>query len=164
VDVSFNGLAGIWQPVARGIANSGSYVWTVPDQPTDSALVRVTAYDHAMNASSAQSDSVFRILDPNAGVGSNGPPVLALSRPQPNPASGSTLLGFSLPRAGLARLEVLDLGGRRVWQVESGLSAGPHAWAWDGRGARGEVAGAGLYFVRLVTPWGNLTQRLIWLR
>ena len=164
VDVSFNGLGGFWQPVAHGLANSGSYLWTVPDQPTDSALVRITAYDHALNAASAQSDSVFRILDPNAGVGPGVSAVLALSRPQPNPARGTTLLRFSLPMAGRARLEILDLGGRRLWQAESELGAGQHAWAWDGRGTRGESAGAGLYFVRLVTPWGNRTERLIWLR
>ena len=164
VDCSFTGVAGPWQPVAHGLANSGSLPWTVPSQPTDSALVRVTAYDHALNAASARSDSVFRIVDPNAGVGVGGPAVLALARPAPNPGHGTTLLRFSLPQAGHARLEILDLSGRRLWQAESELTAGPHEWRWDGRGGQGGSVGAGLYFVRLVTPWGNRTERLIWLR
>ena len=164
VDCSFNGVAGPWQPVARRLANSGSLLWTVPDQPTDSALVRVTAYDHALNAGSAQSDSLFRIADPTAGVGAGGPAVLALARPQPNPGQGTTLLRFSLPRAGRARLEILDLSGRRLWRAESELGAGPHECRWDGRGEQSGSVGAGLYFVRLVTPWGNRTERLVWLR
>jgi flagellar hook assembly protein FlgD len=90
--------------------------------------------------------------------------VLALARPAPNPGLGTTLLRFSLPQAGHARLEILDLSGRRLWQVESELGAGPHEWRWDGRGEQGGSVGAGLYFVRLVTPWGNRTERLVWLR
>ena len=164
VDCSFEGAAGPWQPLAHGLTNSGSWPWTVPDQPTDNALVRVTAYDRALNAASAQSDSVFRIADPAAGVGTGGPAVLALARPQPNPGQGTTRLRFSLPRAGLARLEILDLGGRRLWRTESELGAGPHEYRWDGRGERGGDVGAGLYFVRLVTPWGKRTERLVWLR
>jgi hypothetical protein len=164
VEVSFNGGAGPWQWVARGLANSGSYSWTVPAQPTDAALVRVSAYDHALNVSSASSDSVFRIVDPNAAVGPDGPAVLALSRPQPNPGRGSTLLRFSLPQAGHARLEILDLGGRRLWLAEAELGAGPHAWTWNGRSAQGASADAGLYFVRLATPWGDRTERLVWLK
>jgi hypothetical protein len=164
VDCSFTGVAGPWLPVAHGLANTGSLPWTVPGPATDNALVRVTAYDHALNATSATSDSAFQIVDPNAGVTPGAPAVLALARPQPNPGQGTTLLRFSLPQAGRARLEVLDLSGRRLWQVESELEAGPHTQRWDGRGERGASVGAGLYFVRLVTPWGNRTERLVWLR
>ncbi len=69
VDVSLAGVAGPWTAVAHGLANSGSTSWTVPAQPTDSARVRVTAYDAAMNAGVAIGDSAFHIVDPNVGVG-----------------------------------------------------------------------------------------------
>jgi hypothetical protein len=164
VDCSFTGVGGPWQPVAHGLPNSGSLPWTVPGPPTDSALVRVTAYDHARNAGSAMSDGPFHIVRSTTGVGTRGPAVLALARPQPNPGRGTTLLRFSLPQAGNAGLEILDLSGRRVWRVEAELEAGPHSCRWDGRGEQGGSAGAGVYFVRLVTPWGNRTERLVWLR
>jgi len=164
VDCSFTGVGGPWQAVAHGLANSGSLPWTVPSQSTDSALVRVTAYDHALNAGSAMSDSLFHIVIRIAAVGNGGPAGLALARPQPNPGMGTTLLRFSLPQAGPARLEILDLSGRRLWQAEAELEAGPHEWRWDGRGGQGGRVGAGLYFVRLVTPWGTRTERLVWLR
>jgi beta-lactamase superfamily II metal-dependent hydrolase len=164
IDCSFSGPAGPWVPVAHGLANTGSFPWTVASQPTDSALVRVTAYDHALNAGHATSDSLFQIADPNAGVGAGGPAVLALAPPLPNPGRMSTLLRFSLPQAGSARLEILDPSGRRIWQAEGLLPAGPHSLRWDGRATEGTLAGTGLYFVRLVTPWGDRTQRLVWLR
>jgi hypothetical protein len=150
--------------VAHGLANSGSCTWTLPGQASDSALVRVTAYDHALNAGGGTSDSLFHIVNLNVGVGEPGPAVLALARPQPNPSRGMALLRFSLPQAGSARLEILDLNGRRVWVSAGDFPAGPQSCRWDGSSGFGGRVGAGLYFVRLVTPWGNRTERLVWLR
>jgi len=101
---------------------------------------------------------------PVTGATAAGPAGPMLARPEPNPGRGTTLLRFSLPRAGRARLEIVDLSGRRVWRTEADLGAGAHEWRWDGRDGAGADAGAGLYFVRLVTPWGTRTQRLVRLR
>jgi hypothetical protein len=54
----------------------------------------------------------------------------------------------------------VDVAGRVLWREEADRAAGEHSLRWDGRGPRGE-AGAGLYFVRLTTPWGSRTQRLV---
>ncbi|MBI5711134.1 MAG: hypothetical protein HZC42_12665 [Candidatus Eisenbacteria bacterium] len=160
VDCSLHGASGPWIAVARGLPNSGSYSWTVPAPASDSALVRVTAFDHAGNSAADPGDSLFRIVDPNAGV-EDGPTALSLARPAPNPSLGGVVLRFTLPAAGRARLEVLDLAGRRVWQAGGNLEAGPHAWRWDGTTTGGDRARAGLYFVRLATPWGERGARLI---
>jgi uncharacterized repeat protein (TIGR02543 family) len=98
------------------------------------------------------------------GVGTGGVATLALARPSPNPSRGSALINFSLPHEGHAKLDILDLGGRRIWHTESMLPAGAHTRVWDGRGADGSAAGAGLYFIRLTTPWGTRTERLVRLR
>jgi len=164
VDCSLSGPAGPWLPVARGLENSGSYYWIVPLQMSDSARVRVTVYDAAQNAASAASDSSFQIGEATAGIWGDGRPVLALGRPLPNPSRGTTQLRFSLPAAGHARLEIADITGRRLGSFEGEFPAGPQAWRWDGRGPDGGVSGAGLYFVRLVTPWGTRTERLVRLR
>ena len=45
----------------------------------------------------------------------------------PNPSSGATYVSFSLTEPGTARLEALDVTGRRVWtRVEKGLGTGRH--------------------------------------
>ena len=163
VDWSAHGSGGPWLNIAHALANSGSLDWLVPAAPTDSALVRVTAYDVAGNSTTIASASLFTIKD-NAGVGDNGPAVLALARPMPNPAHGATALHFSLPAAGSVRLEVLDVTGRRLWGVAQTVAPGAHTLAWDGRDDAGHTLGAGLYLVRLVTPWGAKSTRLAWVR
>ena len=163
LDYSLGGAAGPWLTIAHGLANSGSHPWTVPSAVSDSVLVRVTAVDAAQNSASDLSDSVFSIGTPYVAVA--GPAgTLALASPAPNPGCGATTLRFVLPQAGRARLEIVDLAGRRVWLDEAELPAGAHARRWDGETANGSHAPAGLYFVRLVTPFGSRATRLVWLQ
>src|SRR5205085_5899947 len=76
---------------------------------------------------------------------------LALSA-GPNPFTQETRVTFTLPSAGLSSLTVLDLQGRRVRALRSGiLPAGRQSVAWDGRDEVGRRVPSGLYFVRLET-------------
>ena len=70
-------------------------------------------------------------------------------------------IAFSLPGEAHARLQVLDAGGRRVAALQGTFGAGHHLWQWDGRLAGGARARAGLYFVRLSSPYGERVQRLV---
>jgi beta-lactamase superfamily II metal-dependent hydrolase len=238
VDLAYStdGGASFPNAIATGLANTGSYGWTVPDVPGTALRVRVVARDAAGNAGRDSSAADFTVdtwtiaasagpggeLSPSgavgvvqggsehfsiapsagyqvatllvdgvavtpdtsytfadvtadhtlevtfteatAGVGAGSGAVLALGRPQPNPGRGSTLLRFALPAAGAVRLEIVDPTGRRRWQVGADLGAGPHVWRWEGQGSDGSPLGSGLYFVRLITPWGERTERLVWLR
>ena len=85
---------------------------------------------------------------------------LALGQPKPNPSAGEAMLEFTLPQSGSARLEVLDLSGRRVWTSEATFAPGKHSLRWSGRTTGGANVPAGVYFVRLVTPFGVRTGRL----
>jgi hypothetical protein len=60
--------------VAPGEANDGTYAWTIPDTPTDSALVKVIAYDPGLNEGEDISDDVFVIED-------NTPPSVTVTSP-----------------------------------------------------------------------------------
>ncbi|MBI5711378.1 MAG: T9SS type A sorting domain-containing protein [Candidatus Eisenbacteria bacterium] len=71
---------------------------------------------------------------------------LALRGFRPNPAPGEALVAFSLPGASPAWLEVMDVGGRRVFRREVGtLGAGNHLVRLSGAA----VMPAGMYVVRL---------------
>ncbi|MCC6348216.1 MAG: hypothetical protein IT347_01320 [Candidatus Eisenbacteria bacterium] len=163
IEYSAHGDAGPWEPVASGLDNSGTYAWTVPAVETDSARVRVTAYDPGANSGTAASAALFRIGSGTTAVDA-GPLVLALSSPSPNPSAGEARIAFTLPAAGEVRLEIFDLSGRRVWSDEGMMSAGAHARSWNGTTLDGRHAGGGLYFVRLVTPWGTRGERLVRIR
>ena len=78
----------------------------------------------------------------------------ALAGPRPNPASGPLLVAFSLPDATPARIELLDVDGRRVLsqRVEG---AGEQQLRLEPAGA----LHAGLYFVRLTQGGRSLVSR-----
>jgi len=94
-------------------------------------------------------ESGFALVTPDGttGVGGERPVAFALEGVRPNPTRGDGLyVAFALPTGAAARLELLDLGGRRVVAREVGsLGVGRHA---VNLAERRHVA-PGLYWVRL---------------
>ncbi len=88
-----------------------------------------------------------------------------LQQNAPNPFNSQTVLSYSLPEPGLARLEVFALTGQRVAVLHQGHhSAGIHRLHWDGRDHQGRPLASGIYLYRLVTAEGVLTRKLMLLR
>ena len=99
-----------------------------------------------------------------AGVPGNGMRTpLSLAPPFPSPASAGTTLRFTLAeRQPSLRLEVYDIGGRRVATLARGeLSAGPHASRWNLLDDRGGRVHPGLYFARLEAGSLRESRRLV---
>ncbi len=97
-----------------------------------------------------------------------GPPApgveLALTA-RPNPTRGDLTVDFALPRAGGVSLALYDLSGRRLRTLAAGdLAAGPHSVTWDGLAEDGVRAGAGIFFLRLVTEVGSVERKVLLLR
>ena len=107
---------------------------------------------------------------PTALVGAPpGPPAgtrVALASPWPSPARGQTVrLRCDLAEAARADLDIVDVRGRSVQKAYGGiLPAGASVLTWDGRAQNGLPAPPGLYYARLSTPLGNVTQVIVWLR
>jgi hypothetical protein len=90
---------------------------------------------------------------------------LRLGLPYPNPFGSNTVLRFSLPAAAAVDLAIFDTAGRLVRRVVQGeRAAGPHEAAWDGNDDTGQPASSGVYFVRIQTAAGSVTERLVLLR
>ncbi|MBD3222028.1 hypothetical protein GF314_12385 [bacterium] len=78
-----------------------------------------------------------------------------------NPFSARTVVGFSLPRPTVIRLEVHDLRGRRLRTLRAGpAAAGDHAIVWRGRDDRGRSLPSGTYLLRLTTGRGMAVERI----
>jgi hypothetical protein len=56
-----------YQPLALGLANTGTWPWVPANRPTSNALIRVVAVDNAGNSTNDRSDAVFRIVSPPGG-------------------------------------------------------------------------------------------------
>jgi hypothetical protein len=127
--------------------------------------VRVTASD-GVNAAFDVSDSTFSIFAPAA-----APQIpVSFSRPtllqnRPNPFSGSTRLGFGLPRASHVRVAVYSIDGRCVRMLaDREFAAGYTELAWNGRSSSGAALANGIYFVRLEADGVRESRRLVLLQ
>jgi len=78
---------------------------------------------------------------------------LALAGFVPNPAVGKPRLAYTLPTAQRARIEVLDIAGRRVLERDLDSSPGEHVVAFDAK------LGPGVYTLRLTQGTHSVTAR-----
>jgi len=84
------------------------------------------------------------------GDGPAVPPVGLLVQAHPNPFNPQVNLRVSLPAAGLARVGIVDVRGRRVRQLVSEvLPAGTLDLQWNGRNDQGRNLPSGTYFVQV---------------
>jgi hypothetical protein len=105
-------------------------------------------------------------------IGDPEPPRIDLARAQlfqnhPNPFNPTTRIEFVVPegRAQRVTLTVYDVTGARVKTLIDGTRApGAHVTEWDGRDARGRLAGSGVYFYRLQTEDAVLTRKMVLLK
>jgi hypothetical protein len=162
--LSRNGAAGAFSDtLAQGIANTGSFNWTVTGPVTSNAVLKVVATDAAGNSGVDVSDAPFAIIN-TTGVDPSHITAFALAPIAPNPLRGTGNVFYALPREASVRLSIVDVQGREVKVLAEGVQgAGLHQVQWDGSTDRG-MASAGMYFVRYQTPGKTLVRRLVFSR
>lgn len=83
----------------------------------------------------------------------------------PNPFNPSTVIAFTLPRAGQASVAIYDLNGRQVRKlVDRNFAAGSHELRWDGLTESGVPAAAGTYFYQARCDEQTLTRKMLLIR
>jgi hypothetical protein len=80
----------------------------------------------------------------------------------PSVTRGATELRVGRPFGPGARIEILDVAGRRIRSLSP--AAGELSIGWDGRDAAGRWPGAGVYFIRLVDAGSAASTRVTVLR
>jgi hypothetical protein len=153
----FGGLA-FPETLAVGIANTGSFEWTVTGPAAPYAYIRAAAHDGAGLAQCDASDGHFAIAY-SQGLEEAATPFAFRVGP-PNPSPGGARVRLALPTAAAVRVSILDAAGREVRCLQEGrLEPGEHAWTWDGGDAGGRRAPGGIYFVRLRGEEGTVPDR-----
>ncbi len=85
-----------------------------------------------------------------------------LNNNHPNPFNPRTAIRYSLPAEAAVRLEIYDLRGHLVRNlVDTVRPAGDHVAIWNGVGDDGGPVASGLYIVRLSSPDGVLTHKMM---
>jgi len=111
-----------------------------------------------------------RTATPEGDVQTFGPTVISVSIPvtefsllpiSPNPSHGVANVWWTVPRAALVRVTVLDVQGRQVATLADGLHGpGRYSARWSISSGHGAFS-AGMYFVRLQTPEGAFVRRVV---
>ena len=169
IDLAYSTDGGVTYPnvIGTGLANTGSYLWAVPNLNTTTARVRITAHDAAGLTNADDSDANFEIVSPAAAVADLvlGPgEVLGV---YPNPAfAGTAHILFRIPPTTAVDVSIYDVTGKLVKKIAAGTFPGGVRTAnWDGRDESGKPASAGIYLVRLVGgPGVHQTKRLVLFR
>ncbi len=82
-----------------------------------------------------------------------------------NPAADRISFLIQVPADGHVDAGVFDLRGRMIVRLLSAqLAAGEHRVSWDGRDGSGAPASAGVYWIRVVTPQGQTSRKVVRLR
>jgi hypothetical protein len=80
----------------------------------------------------------------------------------PNPSSGGFSIEIKSIRPSPVTINVLDISGRRIRQIQSDHSAeGSQLYRWDGKTASGAEAQKGLYFVQILSAGRTETVKVI---
>jgi hypothetical protein len=80
----------------------------------------------------------------------------------PNPTTGQLTVNYNLDARMPVSLEVRDLQGRTVRQMELGIQpTGAHTAQWDGLDSKGHAVAAGTYLCRIVTPRLQMSRTFI---
>jgi hypothetical protein len=110
-------------------------------------------------------DGYMRQRNGTAAVDPSPTMPLSFARPTPNPtnATSPSALSFSLAPEEPGRLHILDLKGRIVRELWTGIGTGQSQMAlWDGRTDQGWIAPAGVYYARLEGVSGReLSQKVV---
>jgi len=161
--LSRDGAAGSYAPIAMGIANTGSYDWTVDGAATTNAYLKAVAHDADDNTGEDASDAAFSVTV-TTDAQSSLPSVLALEIASAHPFNGAGVFGLAVPRASNVRISVYDVSGRRVATlVDAAYQPGRYRIAWNGNAAHGRAA-SGIYFFRLEACGKVLTKKIVLVR
>lgn len=89
----------------------------------------------------------------------NLPVVTTLGNAYPNPFRSQTSIALSVKENETATVTIYNILGQVVKTYRK--SQGSHTINWDGRDARGNACGSGIYFYKLSSPSMNQTKKMI---
>jgi hypothetical protein len=80
----------------------------------------------------------------------------------PNPFNPTTTISFAINEAGPVSVSIYNTKGQLIRTLVDNYAAeGTHSAVWDGLNDQGESVSSGLYFYRVSTPQGSVTERMM---
>ena len=99
----------------------------------------------------------YKVTSGNVGLAENAENGIALSQNQPNPANGSTVIGYSISEAANVALNVYDITGKMVLNVNEGKkAAGKHSVTINTNSLPN-----GIYYYSLTAGERTITKKMV---
>ncbi len=99
------------------------------------------------------------------GTSAPAPGIFALEGIYPSPFNASTQIAFNLGKAGVVRLTVVDVLGRRMYSRSfTYAQSGHHVIRWEGRDDSGCSLPTGVYLIRLETSGQTAVRKVALVR
>ena len=131
--------------------SEGEFVWDVNGVLASGEMTAVKSHS-------------FRTVIGDPNYESNLPEKYWLYNNYPNPFNASTIISYDLKFWSWVTLEVFDILGRNVMQLEGGLMApGKHHVQWFGKDTRGNQMPSGIYFYHIKVK-DRLTGKKIFIK
>ena len=87
---------------------------------------------------------------------------MILKQNYPNPFNPTTQISFYISSDLPVALDVFNVKGQIVKSLcAADLTAGQHSFVWNGDNQAGSPVSSGIYFYRLTTPEGVLSNKMI---
>lgn len=159
-----NGILCVDKRQTPPFARADQYRWMIADRVPFQESLRVSVETRYAQLGSRWTSVAFWYQLPSTGSGVLPPggagdrgARLWIGPIRPNPATDEIVVSFALAAAGPARLDLLDLRGRKVATLSDRLRpAGLHEVRWGGKRLP-----SGVYFVRAASQGGSGVRRLI---
>jgi PKD repeat protein len=128
--------------------------------PSGEWCFEVTDVTHATLTYDAGSNVVTKACESGTVFRAGAERMVAGLTASPNPFNPATEIQFGIGQAGRVQLQVYDVRGRLVATLlDEVRSVGTHSVQW-----RPSSLASGVYYARMITPEGVLTQRLLLLK
>ena len=145
-------------PVMIGATNTSS---TQHYSVTDNEVVVGTTYNYWLE-SVDMGHSTFhgpQTVTVSGTTTPNLPSITQLGNAYPNPFRASTNISLAVKEGETATVTIYNILGQVVRTYNK--TQGSHTINWDGRDARGNACGSGIYFYKLSSPSMNQTKKMV---
>lgn len=159
-----------WQVIQTfAEADIDFFIWDVPEEQSDSCLIRITAVDLDGNRATDQSEKMFSIYETTDLTEFHDPSLptsFELLQNYPNPFNSNTVIQFQLPTACLVKINIYNSIGQIICElVNEHFDAGIHQISWNGRNNFGEKVCSGIYLYRISTTSNEVKiKKMLYLR
>lgn len=147
-------------------SDSGTFIWLAPEPGTG----EVKLYWAGLQGTLGYGASYQTILLSNEATMDVKnthllPDGILVARNYPNPFNNETIIKIRAENQGNIRLNILNLLGQQVFEYGRTVS-GPETLniLWDGRDSAGNDLPSGIYFYRLRTQSGSVTNKMLLLK